>query len=560
MAAEQVGAPPDWVWLGGEERCETERPFELSIIRAEDNVRVALVLLLLLVGYTAPNILTNPTAFSLGLMIGSLLSIWTRYEADWVRMRRIGSLAGGAVVVVLGDLVWLSLIALGSGGLVSPFAALLVVPILYSVALFSRMRYAVTLVTGMVVLIFITLATTSVLNGWMLGGMLLAVLSLAWVAQGICHVLERERRTNELVLRNMSEGILLLDSSRRVVIANRQFERLTSVPVHDIVGLRAEELASDETLQPLNDILSEVASPVQGPATVTRELPLDLPDPVDLRITTERCLGPIGESVGYVVVCQDVTPIKSVMRLKEAGLSMLSHEIRSPLTTLRVTASMLSALANGVSDEKVTRFAEILDCETQRLVWIAGELLNAAHLEDPQCHLNIKPCDVDAMVQRVRRIVDVSANDHGVQITGEQSGDLSAIPLDGDRMQSALHRLCENALKYTDEGGTVTVSAERRDGELRISVADTGHGIPEEKLEVIFEKFAQLEDDTTRERAERGTGLGLYVVNRIIELHGGRLEVESEVGVGSTFTICIPTGPESEAPVEYRDEQFFAAK
>ncbi len=560
MATEQVAAPSDWVWLGGEEHCGTERPFELSIIRAEDNVRVALVLLLVVIGYAAPGVLTNPTAFSVGVMVGSLLSIWARYEADWVRMRRIGSLAGGAVVVVLGDLTWLSLVALGTGGLASPFAALLVVPILYSVALFSRMRYAVMMVTGMVVLIFITLATTSVLDVWMLVGMLLAVMSLAWVAQGICHVLERERRTNELVIRNMSEGILLLDCGRRVVIANRQFERLTGVPVHEIVGLRAEDLARDEKLQPLDDILSEVASPVQGPATITRELPLNLPEPTDLRITTERCLGPVGERVGYVVVCQDVTPIKSVMRLKEAGLSMLSHEIRSPLTTLRVTASMLGALANGVSDEKVTRFAEILDCETQRLVWIAGELLNAAHLEDPQCKLEIRSCDVGALVGRVRRIVDLRAKDRGVEIIGEQIGDLSAIPVDADRMQSALHRLCDNALKYTDAGGTVTIGAERRNGELRISIADTGQGIPEDKLDVIFEKFAQLEEDTTRERSERGTGLGLYVVNRIIELHGGRLEVESEVGVGSAFTICIPTGLQVEAAVEFHEEAFVAAK
>ncbi|MBD3293041.1 MAG: hypothetical protein GF393_08965 [Armatimonadia bacterium] len=221
---------------------------------------------------------------------------------------------------------------------------------------------------------------------------------------------------------------------------------------------------------------------------------------------------------------------------------------------------MLSALSDAVSDEKVTRFAEILDAETQRLVWIAGELLNASYLEDPDCELDRGPCDVGALVRRVRRIVAMRAKDRQITVEGGQEGDLTDLEVDSQRLQSALHRLCDNALKYTEPGGHVTVSAARENGEVRIAVTDTGRGIPRDKIGLIVEKFAQLEEDTTREKSERGTGLGLYVVNRIATLHGGSLEVDSEVGEGSTFTIRIPVGSEHPSEDGQTEEEIVAAK
>ncbi len=554
---------PDYHWarIGDAEDDAGERPYEFSIIRAEDNVRIGLLLLLMAAAAIGPELVTNHLVFYTGLIIGAFLSMWARYEADWLRLRRTGALTRGAVVVVLGDLAWLWLVTVGTGGLSSPFSALLVVPILYSVALFSRMRLAVMLVSAMVVLIYVTLAATSELQIWLLAGLLLTVMALGCVAHGVCQVLERERRTNELVIRNMSEGIVLLDCDRNVVVANRQLQRLTGVPTADMVGRNARDLADDDAMAPMDEVLRDVAEPTDGPATIVREVSVDLPDVVDLRVTTERCLGPAGERVGYVVVCQDVTPIKSVMRAKEAGLSMLTHEIRSPLTTLRVTASMLSALADGVSDGKVARFAEILDCETQRLVWIAGELLNASYFDDPRCELRRETCDVGSLVKRVCRVIALQASSKEISVTGWQKGDLSAVYVDEQRLQSALHRLCDNSLKYTEPGGEVTISAERIGDEVRISVSDTGKGIPEDKLDLIFEKFAQLEDASDRDKSERGTGLGLYVVRRIAELHGGHIEVDSEVGVGSTFSIVLPAvDPAMPKPAAPPAAELVAAK
>lgn len=533
----------DWIWADSHADSDSSRPFEFSIIRAEDNVRIMLLVLLLAAGLAAPQLVTSRLALFMGLIVGAFLSMWTRYEADWLLLRRLGFLGQGAVVVVIGDFAWLALVMVGTGGLASPFSALLLMPILFAVALFSRMKTAVMLVTALVVMAYVGMAAArgfDTINSWELAGMLVAVAAIAWVAHGVCLVLERERRTNELVIRNMSEGILLLDNSGRIVVANRQIERLTGVPPSAIVGERASEIAESEALSSLAPILRDVIRSAKGPASHVREVTVRGPEILDLRVTTTRCFGPVGENVGYVIICQDVTPVKTVMRVKEKGLSMLSHEIRSPLTTLRVTATMFGALADRLSHEKFGQIAEIVDCETQRLLWIAGELLNISSLEAPDASLHLEPTDVGALVRKVRRVMSVKATKRDIHIEGGVEGDLSSIPVDADRLESAVHRLCENAIKYTEPGGTVTIDARRVKEHVEIAVSDTGKGIPPDKMAIIFEKFAQLEDDGDRERDERGAGLGLYVVRRIVELHGGEIAVDSEPGRGSTFTLHIP--------------------
>lgn len=533
----------DWVWPDSKADHEEKRPFEFSIIRSEDSVRVALLVLLLIAAVAYPPLLTNHTVAYLGLVVGAFLTMWTCFEADWLDLRRHGLLGNGAVVVVIGDFAWLTLFVFGTGGLHSPFVALPMMPILFSVALFSRMKTAVMLVTALAIVGYDVMAMSeglSLTGNWELAGTLLSVLAIAWVAHGICLVLERERRTNELVIRNMSEGVMLLDADRRIVVANRQLERLTGISPDGIAGRTARDVMNADSLAVLRPILKDVGQADELSDQSTREVTISGHEALDLRVTTTRCLGPAGEGVGYVVICQDITPVKTAIRVKENGLSMLSHEIRSPLTTLRVTASMLTALADRLSDERLSHFAEILDCETQRLVWIAGELLNISTLEDPEAQAERAPTDVATLVRRIRRVIQAKAGKEDITVTGTVEGDLQDIPVDAKQVESAVHRLCDNAVKYTAPGGSISLDA-RRDGDrLLISVSDDGRGIPQDQLDVIFEKFAQLEDDRTLEKSERGAGLGLYVVRRIAQLHGGDVSVESEPGGGSTFTLELP--------------------
>jgi len=550
MVGETKKTAGTWIWAEDERDTESTRPFEFSLIRSEDNVRVVLVMLLLITALTTPTIITNRVAAYTSLIIGVFLTLWTRYAADWLQLRREGQLGAGAVVIVLADFVWLALLVMGTGGADSPFDALLLVPILFSVALFSRLRVAVMLVTALVVVAYVGLTVSSGVGPegpWHLSGMLLTIMALAWLAYGMCLVLERERRANELVIRHMTEVVLLLDTAGRVILCNQQLEQLTGVPPGEVVGGRVEDIARVGSLENVALLLADVdpAAMETGPTVRECEMTVAGAETLDLRISTLSCASPTGNPVGWVVICQDITPVKSVLRLKESGISMLSHEIRSPLTTLKVTASMLSALAEKTSDDKESRFAEVIQTQTEHVLKLAGELINISALEDTGCSLDSKETDIAALVRNARRVAELRGSGKGIAVSMELVGPLPVFYGDEHRLADALQRLCDNAIKYTDADGEVRIRAARDNGWVCISVSDTGKGIPSEQWERIFQKFVQLEDDTDKGKSERGAGLGLYVVQRVAQLHGGRVEVESELGNGSTFTVRLPVGDEA---------------
>jgi signal transduction histidine kinase len=521
-----------------------ERPFELSMIRREDTVRVILMFVVLYVTLTAPESITDRIWLRTALLTAVLLTFWAQFAADWLGLRRGGQLDVGAAVVLLGDLVWIALLVHSTGGLESPFSSLLLVPILFAAGMFSQLRLALALVTGSVVgafVVFALRAAGSVDRPWELTGMLMAIIAVAWVAYGICLVLDRERRTNELVLRHLCEAVLLLDGARRVILGNPEMEKLTGVPLRQMVGRTVDRIARNPQHAAFADLVADVISGRAADTPCTRDLTFEGPETVDLRISTIPCPGPVARPLGWVIVCQDTTDVRSDVRIREEGLNILSHEIRSPLTTLKVVASMFSALAEGLNDGSGARLVQVLQSETDRLFKIAGQLLDVAAIEHQGYSLDRAQTDIRGLVAKVTGIAQLRAAQRGITMHTRLPDSLPELSADAMRLEDALHQLCDNADKYTEPGGEIWVSAACDNGYVRISVADTGQGIPPESLDTIFDKFGQgaaAGDGGGR----RGVGLGLYLVKRVAELHGGRIEVDSEIGRGSTFSILLPSG------------------
>ncbi len=520
-------------------------PFEFYLIRYEDNVRAALVILLLIAALTTPSLVTNRVAAYTSLIVGVFLTLWTRYVADWRGIRVSGKLGIGALVVVLADYAWLALLAIGTGGARSPFHALLMVPILFAVAVFARQRVAVGLVTGLVMIAYFGLAIRSeavVGWQWQLGGQLLTVMALAAVAYGMCVVLERERRTNELVIRHMSDAVILVDGGGLIALCNGHLQRFTGVAREAVLGKHTRELQSDDRFAGLAAVLADVGTVGRSTEPIVRELEMALGDaePVDVRVATVPYVAASGGVLGWVVVCSDVTAIKSLIRLKEQGIAMLSHEIQSPLTTLKIASEMLTAMEHTLPERDIARFAEVIGSQTERLIGMAADCLNASSLDEPDFAMTAQETDVSALVRLATQESQQKAADKGIAVSCEVADHIPGVMMDGQRIADALARLCDNAIKYTAPGGEVLIEASRADNELHISVTDTGQGVPPDQLESVFEKYSQLEDHSRRDKSERGVGLGLYVVKRTAELHGGRVDVVSEVGRGSTFTICLP--------------------
>jgi hypothetical protein len=185
-----------------EHQPRTERFFELSLVRAEDNVRMALLILLLIVALTSPTYVVSSVTLYTSLVIGVLLTLWTRFAARWGELRAAGHMATASGIVLLAEFAWLALFVHGTGGLTSPFSALLLLPVIFASAFFSLLHIAVALTTGLIVATNVFFAVRYRLDpdtSWHLTGMLLAVIAIAWASYGLCLVLERERRANDLV-------------------------------------------------------------------------------------------------------------------------------------------------------------------------------------------------------------------------------------------------------------------------------------------------------------------------------------------------------------------------
>src|SRR3954469_20136617 len=248
---------------------------------------------------------------------------------------------------------------------------------------------------------------------------------------------------------------------------------------------------------------------------------------------------PDGEGGAWIAV-EDVTELRRLQRIRAEFIDNLSHELRTPLSTVRLLTELLAADLERVDvPPKVRERVAKIDVETGHLVQMVTELLDLARIEQAQVEPVIADVQVDRLLTSAAERLTTFADRQGITIRVEPDG-VGPIRGDEERLGQLLVNLLHNALKFSPEGGEVALRAERRDGEVVISVRDDGIGIPRTDLDRVFERFYKV--DKARVRGMGGTGLGLAIARHIAEGHGGRIWVESEEGHGSTFRVAIPDG------------------
>jgi two-component system phosphate regulon sensor histidine kinase PhoR len=225
--------------------------------------------------------------------------------------------------------------------------------------------------------------------------------------------------------------------------------------------------------------------------------------------------------------------------LRREFVANVSHELKTPLTSIRGYAETL--LSGGLEDEpNRARFVETIRTQAERLEALVEDLLQLADLERPDAALDLKDWDASAIVRDLASSFEDLATRRGLRLEVEARPGIR-VRADRKRIEQALRNLLDNAVKYTDSG-VITARAERTSSAIRVSVSDTGRGIGPEHLPRLFERFYRAEQG--RARALGGTGLGLAIVKHAIQLHGGRVGVDSKVGEGSSFWFEIsPDGP-----------------
>jgi two-component system phosphate regulon sensor histidine kinase PhoR len=248
------------------------------------------------------------------------------------------------------------------------------------------------------------------------------------------------------------------------------------------------------------------------------------------------------EIAGIVVLLNDITEIRGVDRMKTAFISTVSHELRTPLTSIKGFIATLLADKEGFYDPATQReFYAIIDSECDRLTRLIDDLLSASRIEQGKAlEYNFEDVDIAELVHTVLMSQSASITNSIHTLIEDFPTELPKIQADRDRMNQILTNVIGNAIKYSPSGGVVTVSGSTANGGrgIQIRVSDQGIGIPREHLAKIFERFHRVDNRDNREIG--GTGIGLYLVKSMVEAHHGTVDVQSELGKGSTFIINLP--------------------
>ena len=342
---------------------------------------------------------------------------------------------------------------------------------------------------------------------------------------------QQEKVHLSVILENMVEGVLAVDTEGQVVAINSSAEAILGVRRAEVLGKNFIESVFNHRLHEMLERAIEKHGMISGEIEIRRP---------DARILKVNAVGTQAaeSSVSGILVFHDITQIRRLERLRRDFVANVSHELKTPITSIKgfIETLLGGALKNPAQSE---HFLKMMDEDAQRLFRLVQDLLDLSRIESGETQLKLACCDLAAETDKVFGKIRFLADERGVRL--ESALDRARSPkvsADRDKLSQVLLNLIENAIKFNKREGLVTVEAESADGQVRVTVRDTGIGIPEAALPRIFERFYRV--DASRSREEGGTGLGLAIVKHIIEAHGGTIACTSSMGRGSVFTFTLP--------------------
>lgn len=347
---------------------------------------------------------------------------------------------------------------------------------------------------------------------------------------------EGGRRRLAAILASTTDAVLVTDRDDRLLLVNPAAERAFRMISDEVVGQTIDEA---ELAPALAQVLGQALSPDEA---LTEEVPL--PDGRTLYASVSAILSADGERIGRVAVMRDITHFKELDELKSEFVATVSHDLRAPLTFIRGYATMLPMV--GDLSEKQGEYIEKILQGVGQMSELIDNLLDLGRIE-AGVGLERKPCHLGTILVEAVDSMRARATAKGLTLRLDSSERAPVVAGDAALLRQAVTNLVDNAIKYTPSGGEVKVSLSVRDRQVVILVADTGLGIAPDDQVRLFEKFYRVK---RRETAGiKGTGLGLAIVKSIVERHGGKVWVDSELEKGSVFHIGLPLGTPSESGV-----------
>ncbi len=342
--------------------------------------------------------------------------------------------------------------------------------------------------------------------------------------------LSEEKADLGAILAGMTEGVLVARPDGRI--------RLTNQALRNQFGI-TEETVGKTVLEafrnvPLQELVSEV---IQNGDVTARELSFLTPNEHTYALSATRLQGSHGAVTGVIIVFHDITHMRQFENTRKEFVANVSHELRTPLSIIKGYVETL--LEDQPPDAETTRqFLNTIQRHSRRLEALIADLLSISALESQQARLNFEPVSMRAAAQSVLDELARQAQERAITVSLKIPERIPAVRADAQRLHQVLFNLLDNAIKYTQAGGHVTILAAEKDNAIETAVADDGGGIAPEHLPHVFERFYRV--DKARSRELGGTGLGLSIVKHIVQSHGGRVWAESQIEKGSTFYFTLP--------------------
>lgn len=366
--------------------------------------------------------------------------------------------------------------------------------------------------------------------GGELGELAASLNDMAGQLQTRLRELNDEKAGLSAILSGMTEGVLVMDAAGKIRLANDALRQQLDLS-EEAIGRTAMEVFRNVPLQ------ETVAEVIATGRVVERELTFLSPTERTFEVNTARLQSRDGAPAGVVVLFHDITRLKRLENLRKEFVANVSHELRTPLSIIKGYVETL--LDPHPPDAETSRqFLQTIQRHSQRLEALIGDLLTVSALESQQARLQLE-------VFSLRKAATAAAEEFTRQVREKSMTICVEIPeefprprADAQRLHQVFFNLLDNAVKYVQAGGQISISAKPADGEIEVQVADNGPGIAAEHLPRIFERFYRV--DKARSRELGGTGLGLSIVKHIVQAHGGRVWAESEVGKGSRFFFTLP--------------------
>ena len=358
--------------------------------------------------------------------------------------------------------------------------------------------------------------------------------------------LEQESKRLHSILSYMTDGVLATNRRGQITMINDMAKRQLGVESDDALNQNILELLKIEDEYELRDLITQSPELMIYSQNVNGEY-------ISLRVRFALIRRESGFISGLVAVLHDTTEQEKEERERRLFVSNVSHELRTPLTSVK---SYLEALDEGALYEPVAPdFIKVSLDETNRMMRMVTDLLHLSRIDNATSHLDVELINFTAFITFIlNRFDKIRAQDQEKKYELVRDYPITSvwIEIDTDKMTQVIDNILNNAIKYSPDGGKITVSMKTTDDQMILSISDQGLGIPKEDLPKIFDRFYRV--DKARSRAQGGTGLGLAIAKEIIKQHNGFIWAKSEYGKGSTFTIVLPYDKDAVKDEIWEDE------